>query len=149
MSTFVGSIPGALLPIMGWYAVRHDLHMNILFPAALLFIWQVPHALVIATKHHEDYLAAGMKQLPLVMGKAESLKHLVFSTFMTGCLCLVPIMWVSTKIIYGFGTGLILAGTLLLALKAYKNQTDHNLSLFFGIHLLSLPLQLILFIYAL
>ena len=150
MSTFVGAIPGALLPVMGWTAVRNDLDMNILFPAALLFIWQVPHALVIALKYKEDYLAAGMKQLPLIMGRAKSLNHLVFSTFMTGLLSFVPLLWVSQAGIYALGTGLILCGTMAFALQTRVDQDNcQAMSTFFGVHLISLPAQLVLFIFSL
>jgi protoheme IX farnesyltransferase len=61
---FVGAIPGAIPPLMGWTAVtgRIDLPGLVLF--AILFLWQIPHFLAIAIYRAEDYARAGFKVLP-------------------------------------------------------------------------------------
>jgi protoheme IX farnesyltransferase len=61
---FVGAIPGAIPPLMGWTAVtgRIDPPGVVLF--AILFLWQIPHFLAIAIYRAADYARAGFKVLP-------------------------------------------------------------------------------------
>ena len=45
---FVGAVPGALPPLMGWTAVTGRLDAPGLALFAMLFLWQIPHFLAIA-----------------------------------------------------------------------------------------------------
>jgi len=83
---YVGAIPGAIPPILGWCAVTGvpDAGGWLLF--AVMFVWQVPHFLAIALYLMEDYRRAGIKVFPLVTGEAAARAHIVAST-----LVLVPV----------------------------------------------------------
>lgn len=149
LSTFAGAVPGALLPLMGWYAVRSDLSVTAIFFAAFLFLWQVPHALVIALRHLEDYRAAGMRQLPVVLGERVGRQHILYSSFMTALLSLAPVLWLKFGPVYAAGTLLNQGLTCVLALAAWRHTTPSSLTSFFRFHLISLPLQLAIFLLAL
>lgn len=43
LNTWVGAIPGALPPVMGWTAVQNSLDWNVLPLFAILYFWQLPH----------------------------------------------------------------------------------------------------------
>ena len=45
---FVGAVPGALPPLMGWTAVTGNLDVPGLALFAILFLWQIPHFMAIA-----------------------------------------------------------------------------------------------------
>jgi protoheme IX farnesyltransferase len=62
---FVGAVPGALPPLMGWTAVTGHLDAPGVALFAILFCWQVPHFLAIAIYRGADYARAGLKVLPL------------------------------------------------------------------------------------
>ena len=64
---FVGAVPGALPPLMGWTAVTGRLDAPGLALFAVLFLWQIPHFLAIATYRGADYARAGFKVLPLTV----------------------------------------------------------------------------------
>src|SRR6266498_2632441 len=64
---FVGAVPGALPPLMGWTAVTGHLDAPGLALFAVLFLWQIPHFLAIATYRAADYARAGIKVLPLTV----------------------------------------------------------------------------------
>jgi protoheme IX farnesyltransferase len=66
-AVFVGAIPGALPPLMGWTAVTGRLDAPGLALFAVLFLWQIPHFLAIATYRGADYARAGFKVLPLTV----------------------------------------------------------------------------------
>jgi len=66
-AVFVGAVPGALPPLMGWTAVTGRLDAPGLALFAVLFLWQIPHFLAIATYRGADYARAGFKVLPLAV----------------------------------------------------------------------------------
>ncbi len=64
----VGAVPGAIPPLMGWSAARGTIDGPGIVLFGIMFFWQVPHFLAIATFRKEDYAKAGMKVLPVVHG---------------------------------------------------------------------------------
>ncbi len=77
---FVGAVPGALPPLMGWTAVTGRLDAPGLALFAVLFLWQIPHFLAIATYRGADYARAGFKVLPLTVSvRTTRVTMLVFS----------------------------------------------------------------------
>ncbi|HVV51628.1 MAG TPA: heme o synthase [Polyangia bacterium] len=64
---FIGAVPGALPPLMGWTAATGHLDAPGVALFAILFLWQVPHFLAIATYRAADYARAGFKVLPLAI----------------------------------------------------------------------------------
>ena len=65
IALFVGAVPGALPPLMGWTAATGRLDAPGLALFAILFLWQIPHFLAIAIYRAADYARAGFKVLPL------------------------------------------------------------------------------------
>jgi len=57
----VGAVPGAIPPLLGWTAVTGRIETPGLLLFSILFLWQVPHFLAIATFRREDYARAGMR----------------------------------------------------------------------------------------
>lgn len=73
IATFIGAIPGALPPLIGWAAAtgsiweQSDIIGWILF--GVQFFWQFPHFWAIAWLGYEEYLKAGIMMLPSRAGK--------------------------------------------------------------------------------
>jgi protoheme IX farnesyltransferase len=57
----VGSIPGAIPPLMGWTAATGRLDLAGLSLFAIMFLWQLPHFLAITLYRTADYQNAGYK----------------------------------------------------------------------------------------
>jgi protoheme IX farnesyltransferase len=76
---FVGALPGALPPLMGWTAVTGSIAAPGLVLFGVLFFWQIPHFLAISVFRQEEYERAGLKVLPSVRGihsaKAEAVLY--------------------------------------------------------------------------
>ncbi|TRX61734.1 protoheme IX farnesyltransferase [Fulvivirga sp. M361] len=64
IAVFVGAIPGALPPLLGWTAVTGMITYEALIIFGIQFIWQFPHFWAIAWVGDDDYRKAGFKLLP-------------------------------------------------------------------------------------
>ena len=64
LCTTVGAIPGAMPPVLGWFAAGGGLTSEALALFAVFFVWQFPHFLAIGWIYRDDYQAAGLKMLP-------------------------------------------------------------------------------------
>ncbi|GAC1394750.1 MAG: heme o synthase [Polyangiales bacterium] len=65
---WVGAIPGAIPPLLGWSAVTGRIDAGGLALFAVLFLWQIPHFLAIAVFRASDYANAGLKVVPVEHG---------------------------------------------------------------------------------
>jgi protoheme IX farnesyltransferase len=68
LALFVGAVPGAIPPLMGWTAVTGSLDLGGLALFAILFVWQLPHFLAISLYLSEDYARGGLRVFALVHG---------------------------------------------------------------------------------
>ena len=69
-NTEVGSISGAMPPLIGWAAVAPDIwHPACWALFTIMVIWQMPHFYAIAIRKQEDYAAAKIPMLPVVKGE--------------------------------------------------------------------------------
>jgi protoheme IX farnesyltransferase len=64
IAVFVGAIPGAMPPLLGWTAATGEITYEALIIFGIQFIWQFPHFWAIAWVSDEDYKRAGFKLLP-------------------------------------------------------------------------------------
>lgn len=69
IAVFVGAIPGAMPPLLGWTAATGSISYEALIIFGIQFIWQFPHFWAIAWVSDEDYKRAGFKLLPSGGGK--------------------------------------------------------------------------------
>lgn len=68
-NTEVGSISGAMPPLIGWAAIHPDItHPAIIGLFLIQVIWQMPHFYAIAIRKHDEYKAAKVPMLPVVKG---------------------------------------------------------------------------------
>lgn len=66
-NTEVGSISGAMPPLIGWAAVAPDIwHPACWALFIIMIIWQMPHFYAIAIRKRDDYAAANIPMLPVV-----------------------------------------------------------------------------------
>jgi len=68
LALFVGAVPGAIPPLMGWTAATGKLDAGGLALFAILFCWQLPHFLAISLYLKEDYARGGLRVFALVHG---------------------------------------------------------------------------------
>lgn len=62
LAVFPGALVGSLPPILGWVGHSTDLlDPGIILLAGFMFLWQVPHFLLLSYKYKDEYIAAGFK----------------------------------------------------------------------------------------
>ncbi|MEM9895577.1 MAG: heme o synthase [Bacteroidota bacterium] len=64
IAVFVGALPGALPPLIGWAASHGAITFEALLIFSIQFLWQFPHFWAIAWVADEDYKRAGFRLLP-------------------------------------------------------------------------------------
>jgi heme o synthase len=87
MCTFVGALPGAAPPLIGWAAAADNLRLEAWLLYSMLFLWQFPHFMAIAWMYREDYDRAGYQVLP----RAGSRHRFVALQSVIPALLLVPV----------------------------------------------------------
>ncbi len=107
IALLVGAVPGALPPLMGWSAARGSIDVPGLIIFGIMFLWQIPHFLAIATFRKDEYKKAGLLVLPVVRGDRVTRHHVVryLAALLLMSLLLVP---------YGIGGNVYLVSALLL-----------------------------------
>jgi heme o synthase len=63
-AVLIGALCGSVPPVMGWCAAGgFPLSPVILFFAFFMFLWQIPHFMLLLLKHGRDYAGAGFRSL--------------------------------------------------------------------------------------
>jgi protoheme IX farnesyltransferase len=93
LSLWVGAIPGAAPPLLGWTAATASLALPAWVLFGIIFFWQIPHFLAIGTFRREEYARAGFKIFPLKQKPATvKWQMLIFTLVMFPMsLALVPL----------------------------------------------------------
>jgi protoheme IX farnesyltransferase len=78
LNTVVGSVSGAVPPVIGWVAVTNSIDVAAWILFFIMFLWQPPHFLALAMRRCEDYRAAGIPMLPVVRGFKETKWQMAF-----------------------------------------------------------------------
>lgn len=68
LGTLIGSISGAIPPVVGYTAVSHSLDLAALLVFLIVVFWQMPHFFAIALYRIDDYSKASIPVLPLKKG---------------------------------------------------------------------------------
>lgn len=109
--TAIGSIAGAVPPVVGYTAASGTLDLAAFLLFALLVLWQMPHFFSIALLHLDDYKKAGIPVLPAAKGILRTKIH----TFLY-ILAFIPTALLLTY--YGY-TGIIFLSTVLFLGSAW------------------------------
>jgi protoheme IX farnesyltransferase len=92
--TLVGALPGALPPLVGWSAADGGIGAGGVILFAILFAWQMPHALAIACLYRDDYERGGFMMLPVRTGENTLTGRLIVAYVLVLMpITLLPTLW--------------------------------------------------------
>ena len=145
MAVFVGAIPGALPPTIGWVAVTGNLDFIAYLLFAVQFFWQFPHFWAIAWVLEDDYRKAGYTLLPSYEGRTK--RNAMQTVWYSGMLILVsiyPLTLGDFSSLYGLILIVPAGGYLLFrAIKLYQDMTIESAKKLMYASLFYMPLVLI------
>lgn len=126
----VGSLSGAVPPMMGYCAVTQSLDWLAFGLGLSLCLWQIPHTYAIALRRLDDYRAAKLPLLPVVSGVAITQTHLRRYVFRFTVVS-TSLWWLGPLGPY-YGVGMLLGGLLwwraakVASFKITPNQYVHQ-----------------------
>lgn len=119
--TAIGSIAGAVPPVVGYCAVSQHFDSGALILFAMLVMWQMPHFFAIALSHFDDYAAANIPVLPVSKGLLRTKIHMcLYILGFIGVAALLTVFNYTGQIylLMTLGFGLVWFG---LSLTGFKN----------------------------
>ncbi|XP_014476965.1 PREDICTED: protoheme IX farnesyltransferase, mitochondrial [Dinoponera quadriceps] len=143
-NTWVGSVVGAIPPLMGWAGCTDD----ILMPGAwimsgILYAWQFPHFNALSWNLRPDYSRAGYRMMAVTNPDLCRKTTLRYTVALTGLCYLAPILDV-TNWWFALASTPLNASFLYLAWKFSKHSDSANSRKLFRFSLLHLPLLMML-----
>ncbi len=126
--TAIGSIAGAIPPVVGYCAVSQHLDLGALILFIMLVLWQMPHFFAIAMMHYEDYCAADIPVLPVKKGIWRTKVHMAVYIFAFVLSAMLLYYYNYMGNIY-LGVVLALGGLWMgVSLQGFSARNDHEWS---------------------
>jgi len=109
----VGSVAGAIPPLIGWAAATGSLDLPGILLFAVLYLWQVPHFLAISLVRSKEFARAGLQvQANQPDGQRKTRRNIVWYTAM---LVAVSLLFVPLSIAgVGYLAAALISGALFL-----------------------------------
>lgn len=120
-NTIVGSISGAVPPLIGWAAVDPNLNIIAWALFLIMFAWQPPHFYALAMRRVNEYRAAGVPMLPVVKGFDTTKKHTLAWVI---ALFPIPFMLTSLGMSFVILATILNIGWLFLGIYRYNKRDD-------------------------
>ena len=101
-NTEIGSVPGAIPPLIGWAAAENTLGLLAWLLFGIMVCWQIPHFMAIAWRYREDYARGGLRMLPLIdpTGVKTARNSMVF-TILLALFSVAPTFFGLSSLYYG------------------------------------------------
>lgn len=124
--TLVGSLSGAVPPVVGYCAVTAQFDAGAAILLLMFSLWQMPHSYAIAIFRYKDYEAANIPVLPVEKGIERAKLHIVLYIAVYALVTMLLPLGGYT----GLGFMAVAATTsiwwLVMALRGYRSDVDVN-----------------------
>lgn len=144
-NTWVGSIVGAIPPIMGWVGCSGSFDAGAWILAGLLYAWQFPHFNALSWNLRPDYSRAGYRMMAVTDPALCRRVALRYTFAIAGLSMLAPVLDV-TNIWFALETLPLNAYFCYLGYNFYKKSDSKSSRTLFRFSLLHLPLLMVLFL---
>lgn len=149
--TAIGSIAGAVPPVIGYCAVSNRLDAGALILFLMMIFWQMPHFFSIAIYHLDDYKAANIPVLPVIKGMLRTKIHMtcyilafIFTAALLTVFQYMGYLYLFAAIVLGFTwLGLCLSGFNRTADRLWGREMFHFSLLLISLISLMIPIDLL------
>lgn len=133
-NTVIGSISGAVPPLIGWAAVDPSLPAMAWMLFLIMFVWQPPHFYALAMRRVEEYRAANIPMLPVVKGFAATKRSIIM---WVALLLPLPFFMFSLGTPFVVFATILNVGWLILGIAGYKMENDIKWATFMFVYSLN------------
>lgn len=122
--TAIGSVAGAVPPVIGYCAVSNQFNIEACILFTMMVLWQMPHFFAIAIYHLDDYAAAKIPVLPIEKGILRTKIHMI--CYILGFLLVATMLTLLGYTGYVYFCVMMSLGLAWLALSilGFKNHDD-------------------------
>ncbi len=124
LATLIGSISGAIPPVVGYTAVSNSLDLGALLLFLIVVFWQMPHFYAIAMYRLEDYAAASIPVLPVCKGVFTAKVHSLLYTIGFAFFCIMLFVCGYTGYTYLLVALVLSAAWIWLSIKGFTCESD-------------------------
>lgn len=118
-ATLVGSIGGAVPPVVGYAAASQTLDLGALSIFSIVLLWQMPHFLAIALYRQKEYAKAGIPILPEARGVQRTKAEMAIYSALLLLALWTPTMLGLASSLYFAISSLLAAGWLAFAIRGF------------------------------
>ncbi|KAH8287944.1 hypothetical protein KR018_008857 [Drosophila ironensis] len=145
VNTWVGSVVGAIPPLMGWAGCAGTLDAGAMILAGVLYAWQFPHFNALSWNLRPDYSRAGYRMMAVTNPGLCRRTALRYSGAIVGLSMLAPVLDV-TNYWFALETLPLNAYFAYLAYKFYQKSDSGSSRKLFRFSLVHLPALMLLFL---
>lgn len=124
--TIVGSLAGAVPPVVGYCAAGGSLDMAAFLLFMIMVLWQMPHFFSIAIYRLDDYAAASIPVLPIEKGMLTTKMHMLFYIIAFIGTALMLTFTGYTGQFYALSSGTLGIVWLLLCLSGFLIEPERD-----------------------
>jgi protoheme IX farnesyltransferase len=147
-ATFIGAIPGAIPPMIGWTAATGKLDAGAWLLFAILFFWQFPHFHAISWMYREDYARAGIMMLPVVDREGErTFRQIILYAAALVVASLLPALMGLAGVLYFFGALVTSTALVQVCVWAARDKTNVRAKWLMHATVIHIPVLLGLMVY--
>ncbi len=128
----IGGAAGAVPVLVGWSAVTNQLDWPPLVLFAIIFVWTPPHFWALAIRYREDYAAADVPMLPVVVSLKKTASRIVLYTLLLWGLTLVFAPVANMGWLYLCSAVLLGAVFSALAIRVFRKPEPQRAMRLFG-----------------
>ena len=119
----IGGAAGALPPVIGWTAATGEVGLEPLVLFLIIFLWTPPHFWALSLNRSSDYARAGVPMLPLVAGRAATIRQILIYSALLVVASALPWALGFAGTIYGV-TAAICAAVLIALASQLKRSSE-------------------------
>jgi heme o synthase len=147
-ATFIGAVPGAIPPMIGWTAATGKVDAGAWMLFAILFFWQFPHFHAISWMYREDYARAGILMLPVVdKDGTRTFRQIILYAATLVAVSLLPAILGLAGVLYFFGALVTCTALVQVCLWAANSKTNARAKWLMHATVMHIPILLGLMMY--
>ncbi|WP_310621093.1 heme o synthase [Flexibacterium corallicola] len=122
----IGGAAGALPPVVGWSAVSGNISVESIALFMIIFTWTPPHFWALALFKNDDYKAANIPMMPVVVGESATRNQIVLYSLLLLPVGMSPFILGFSGMIYGAFSAVMGSAFLFFAVQLWLKREGRD-----------------------